>query len=100
MNYNTKDEHIVHTQNHIRTMHESELYYDIAFHSYLHAVLCYTDCWPNQPKNLKKKPWSISLEFACLLIAFLETVQSVASSVILYQLLKSGDVEQNPGPGI
>ena len=32
-------------------------------------------------------------------MTLLETVQSVASSVIFYQLLKSGDVEQNPGPG-
>lgn len=33
-------------------------------------------------------------------LPYLETAQSVASSVIIHQLLKSGDVEQNPGPGI
>ena len=38
----------------------------------------------------------------CVLVALLETEQStiMASFVIFYQLLKSGDVELNPGPGI
>ena len=70
---------------------------------YITAVSCCVDCQPsNQPsENSKQRSWirSISLQFAHLLMTLLETMQSVASSVIFYQLLKSGDVEQNPGPG-
>ena len=66
----------------------------------IHSVLCCTDSRPNQPVNSKQKSWSNLLQLACLLMTLLETIQTVASSVIFYQILKSGDVEQNPGPGI
>ena len=60
------------------------------------VVWSFMDC---QEKDPKQRTWSVSLQYACLLMTLLEKMQSVASSVIFYQLLKSGDVEQNPGPG-
>ena len=35
-----------------------------------------------------------------MVVALLETALSAAASVIFSRLLMSGDVEQNPGPGI
>ena len=77
-----------------------------ALYSFIHAhnhYALYTDNYivalnyeDFQENNTRQR---ISLQFACLLMTLLEKTQSVATSVIFYQLLKSGDVEQNPGPG-
>ena len=61
-------------------------------------MVCVLDWQPNQQNNSKLR--NTLLQFVYVLVTLLETAQSVASSVIFYQLLKSGDVEQNPGPGI
>ena len=87
-------------------------YYLIVF--LIHAVMYMLD-WQNSMSN----PWKIEtltqaddivvisnknkmtvLQVVHVVIASLETTLSAAASVIFSQLLMSGDVEQNPGPGI
>ena len=45
------------------------------------------------------KKRSVILRWLAVAKALLDTVLSVASSVIVSKLLISGDVEKNPGPG-
>ena len=53
--------------------------------------------WKNKRNGALKK--SILL-LVYMVVALLETALSAAASVIFSRLLMSGDVEQNPGPGI
>ena len=47
--------------------------------------------------DLKKR--NVILSWLAMAKSLLDTVLSVAASVIASLLLKSGDVEENPGPG-
>ena len=49
--------------------------------------------------QMKRSPKGILLVFVIAAFNLLDAVERVSASIISFQLLLSGDVEENPGPG-